>query len=171
MASAADSVHSAGLEPGRFAVWAGLAGWLALSAAALTVGSLFPADEWYAALRKPSWTPPGWVFPIAWTALYAMMGVAAWLVWRRAGFAGAGPALGLYLAQLAVNAAWSYLFFGLHRPDLALLDIAVLWALIAATAVAFRRHSRLAAWLLVPYLLWVTYASTLNAGIWLMNRA
>jgi tryptophan-rich sensory protein len=135
----------------------------------MAVGALFPADEWYAALRKPSWTPPNWVFPVVWPVLYTLMGVAAWLVWRGAGFAGAGLALGIFLAQLAVNALWSYLFFGLHRTELGLLDIALLWVLIVATILAFRKHSPAAAWLLAPYLLWVSYAAALNAGILLLN--
>lgn len=151
------------------ATWLGLACWLALCYAAMAFGGLYSADEWYAALRKPAWTPPNWVFPVVWPILYTLMGIAAWLVWRRNGFAGAGLALGVFLAQLAVNALWSYLFFGLHRPDLGLIDICVMWALIVATILAFRRHSTTAAWLLAPYLLWVTYAATLNGGILLMN--
>ena len=152
------------------AVWVGLVAWLALCLGVMGLAALFPADAWYAALQKPAWTPPNWVFPVVWPVLYTLMGVSAWMVWRKAGFAGAGLALGVFFAQLAANGFWSYLFFGLHRPDLALIDITLLWVLVAATLLAFRRHSA-AAWLLAPYLLWVTYAATLNGGILLMNTA
>jgi tryptophan-rich sensory protein len=171
MATAAFQHEQPARPLSSWAVWVGLVGWLALCYAAMGVGALFPADAWYAELRKPSWTPPNWVFPVVWPVLYTLMGVSAWLVWRWAGFGGAGAALGVFLAQLAVNAAWSYLFFGLHRADLGLIDIAALWLLIGATVAAFRRHSATAAWFLAPYLLWVSYAATLNAGILRMNGA
>ncbi|MCS6864843.1 MAG: TspO/MBR family protein [Gemmataceae bacterium] len=151
------------------ATWFGLAVWLGLCYAAMAFGGIFGADAWYAALRKPTWTPPNWVFPVVWPVLYTLMGIAAWLVWRKSGFAGAPWALGLFLAQLTFNAAWSYLFFGLHRMDLALVDITALWLLIAATIVTFRRHSVYAAALLVPYFLWVSFAAALNEMILIMN--
>src|SRR5271157_2460181 len=109
---------------------AGLVGWLVLCFAAAGVGSRYRPDAWYAALDKPRWNPPGWVFAPVWAALYVLMGVAAWLVWREAGLAGE---LVPFVVQLALNAAWTWLFFGLRRPGLALADLAALWVAIAVT--------------------------------------
>jgi tryptophan-rich sensory protein len=125
--------------------------------------------EWYPSLAKPSWTPPNWVFGPVWTFLYLTMGVAAWLVWRRAGWAAAAIPLTLFAAQLALNALWTPLFFGLHRPDLAFADIVVLWLAIVAATVAFWRVTPSAAILMLPYLAWVSFASALNFAIWRMN--
>lgn len=147
----------------------GLILWLVATLAAGFIGSQFLPGAWYEALDKPSWTPPNAVFGPVWTALYLMMAVAAWLVWRKAGFAGASAALTLFVVQLALNALWSYLFFGLHRPDLALIDILLLWLVILATLLLFWRIQPLAGALLVPYLLWVTYATALNFQIWRLN--
>lgn len=140
---------------------------LALVFAVAGLGAQFGPDEWFAALQKPSWNPPNWVFAPVWTTLYAMMAVAAWLVWRT----GARAPLAWWLVQLALNAAWSWLFFGLHRPDLAFADILVLWLAIAATIVAFAPVSRTAALLLVPYLAWVTFATALNGAIWRLDAS
>lgn len=148
---------------------AGLTGWLLISFSAGGIGSQFTPGAWYDALAKPAWTPPGAVFGPVWTVLYALMGVAAWLVWRRRGFAGAGPALAVFLAQLVLNALWSYLFFGAQRIDAALLDIAALWLLILVTAVLFWREDRRAGALLLPYLAWVGFAAALNFAIWRLN--
>lgn len=141
--------------------------------AAAGVGGLFTAssvDGWYAGLDKPAFTPPNAVFGPVWTVLYAMMAIAAWLVWRKAGFGHAPLALGLFAIQLLVNVSWSAVFFGLRRPDLGLIDIIVLLIAIAATTIAFARISAVAAGLMVPYLLWVGYATALNAALWWMNR-
>lgn len=143
--------------------------WLGISLSAGIVGSQFLPGEWYASLAKPAWNPPSYVFAPVWTTLYIMMGVAAWLVWRRAGFRSAPVALGLFLAQLPVNALWSFLFFGIHRPLLALLDLILLWGLIVVVGLAFRRVSALAAGLLIPYLLWVSFAGILNFTLWRLN--
>ena len=151
-------------------LWVGLAGWIVASFAAAVVGGFFTPGEWYAQLNKPAWNPPAWVFGPVWTALYLGMAVAAWLVWRRGGFAGAPVALGLFLAQLVLNGAWSWLFFGLHRPGLALAEILVLWALILATLVAFWAVHRGAGLLFVPYLAWVSFAAFLNFTLWRLNR-
>ncbi len=148
----------------------GLAGWLALSFAAAFAGSRFMPGEWYASLAKPAWNPPSAVFAPVWTLLYAMMGVAAWLVWRQVGFRGAALALSLFLVQLVLNALWSYLFFGLHRPDLALLDIVTLWVAILVVLVLFWRVVVPAGILLLPYLCWVGFASCLNFTLWRLNR-
>ncbi len=147
----------------------GLVGWVALSFCAGLVGGFFKPDAWYVALSKPSWNPPGWVFAPVWTALYALMGLAAWFVWRARGWSGAGTALALFVGQLVLNAMWTWLFFGLHRPDLALLEIALLWLVILATLLAFWRVRPLAGALLAPYLAWVGFAIVLNAAIWRKN--
>lgn len=130
---------------------------------------MFPPGEWHAALAKPSWNPPNWLFGPVWTLLYTMMAVAVWLVWRERGWSGAREQLILFGMQLALNAAWSWLFFGLHRPDLALIDIVLLWLAILLTILSFREFSQTAAWLLVPYLAWVTFATLLNLALWRMN--
>lgn len=125
--------------------------------------------DWYAALNKPSWNPPNWVFGPVWTALYIGMAVAAWLVWRKNGLAAAWLPLLLFGVQLFLNAAWSALFFGMRSPGIAFADIVLLWIAILATIVAFGRISSLAATLLVPYLAWVSFATALNWSIWRLN--
>jgi len=146
-----------------------LAGWLLICFAAATMGGLFMPGEWYASLKKPSWNPPGWVFGPVWTALYTMMAVAAWLVWRHGGWAAQRRPLGLFLAQLVLNAAWTPLFFGLHWPGVAFFEIVLLWLAIAATIAAFRPVSRAAMGLLMPYLAWVSFAAALNFTLWRLN--
>jgi len=148
----------------------GLVGWLLVSFSAAWIGSRFMPGAWYASLAKPSWNPPNAIFAPVWSVLYVLMGVAAWLVWRRAGFSGAGVSLALFVVQLVLNALWSYLFFGTHRPDLAFLEILILWAALLLTLLLFWRQVRLAGVLLLPYLAWVTFASFLNFALWQMNR-
>jgi tryptophan-rich sensory protein len=127
--------------------------------------------EWYPALVKPGFTPPAWVFGPAWTLLYLLMGVALWLVWREAGRSDrVRPALFAFAIQLILNALWSFVFFGLRMPGAALVEIVLLWAAILLTMVRFRQVSRLAAVLLAPYWLWVSFAAVLNASIWMLNR-
>jgi translocator protein len=150
--------------------WIGLAGWIALCFLPAWFGQQFTAAEWYQQLNRPGWAPPTEVFGPVWTILYTAMGVAAWLVWSRTGLRDGALPLGLFVLQLVPNALWSWLFFGLNRMELALADIVVLWVLIAATMVAFWRVHRVAALLLVPYLLWVSYATALNAALWQLNR-
>jgi tryptophan-rich sensory protein len=145
---------------------------LAACLAAGAIGSVATVDAiptWYAALRRPAWNPPNWLFGPVWATLYVLMGVAAWLVWRRAGWAGAKAALLLFAAQLLLNAAWSLVFFGLRRPGWAFVEIVVLWAAIALTLRGFWRLRPLAGALLVPYLAWVTFAAALNFAIWRLN--
>jgi translocator protein len=122
--------------------------------------------EWYPTLNKPSWNPPSWLFAPAWTVLYTMMGVAAWLVWKQGN---ARTALLLFAAQLLLNLAWSFLFFGARSPGLGLIDVIAMWIAIAATIFAFSFKSRLAAFLMVPYLCWVSFAAALNAAIYMLN--
>lgn len=125
---------------------------------------------WYATLAKPSWTPPSFLFPIVWTALYILMALALWRLWEKAAPSSARNwAIVLFLVQLALNAAWSPLFFGAHATRAALIDIVLLLAAIALTMVVSVRVDRIAAWLLAPYLAWVAYAATLNGGIVWMN--
>lgn len=150
----------------------GLVGFLAASLAAGGIGGVVtnPAiPTWYRQLEKPSWTPPDWLFGPVWTALYLAMGIAAWLVWRRGGWAANRRALTLFGIQLILNALWSFLFFGLRSPGLAMAEIVVLWLAILLTLLAFWRVSRPAGALLAPYLLWVTFASALNFAVWRMN--
>lgn len=149
--------------------WLGLAGWLLVSFGAASMGALFMPDAWYARLNKPTWNPPAWVFGPVWGTLYTMMSVSAWLVWQRGGFAAKRVELGLYFVQLALNAGWTPLFFGLHRPGFAFGEILFLWVAIAVTMAAFLRVSRLAGWLLMPYLAWMNFAAVLNFTIWRLN--
>jgi translocator protein len=121
---------------------------------------------WYATLNKPSWNPPNWLFGPVWTLLYAMMAVAGWLVWKRVGW---GTAIICFAVQLALNLAWSFIFFGAHQTGLAFLEIILLWLAIAATIISFFPVSKTAAALLIPYLLWVSFAATLNITIWRLN--
>lgn len=150
----------------------GLALSIAICAGAAGLGSMLtkPAvSGWYAALAKPAWTPPHWVFGPVWSLLYLAMAVAAWLVWRRVGFPHASSALNLFAVQLVLNVCWSAIFFGAHSPGLAFAEILLLWLAILATMVAFRPLSRAAAWLMLPCLLWVAYAAAINFAIWRLN--
>lgn len=125
---------------------------------------------WYATLKKPALNPPGWVFGPVWITLYFLMGVAAFLIWRKGlDVKGVRAALGIFIIQLVLNSTWSLVFFGLHNPGLALVNIALLWLAIVATIVAFFRLDRRAAYPLIPYLLWVSFASYLNYAIWSLN--
>lgn len=149
----------------------GLAAWLAITFGAAAVGAVASANAgtFYQQLARPGWAPPGWLFGPVWTALYLLMGIAAWLVWRPAGFRAAAAALVLFLAQLAVNALWTWLFFAWKQGGWAFAEILVLWVLILATVIAFRRASPVAGALLIPYLAWVTFAAVLNLVTWRMN--
>lgn len=137
------------------------------------VGSLATAPKiptWYAALAKPGWTPPDAAFPIVWTTLYVLMAVALWRLWQlHAPSIERRRAVGLWFAQLALNAIWSPVFFGMEAPGAALAVIVVLWLAIAGTIFASARIDRIAAWLLAPYLAWVSYAAALNAAIVALN--
>jgi tryptophan-rich sensory protein len=141
----------------------------AIAFAPAVLGVRYTPGEWYAGLQKPVWTPPNWVFGPVWTLLYTMIAVSGWLVWRKAGLSGAGVAMGFFVLQLALNAIWSPLFFGLHWPGAALCGIITLWFAILGTAVLFWPVSRLAGVLLIPYLLWVGFASALNWELWRLN--
>ena len=137
------------------------------------LGSLFTAPAipgWYAGLVNPSFSPPNWVFAPVWTALFLLMGVALALVWQRKGHPEAPAALRWFAIQWMLNVLWSIAFFGLHSPLLGLVDIVALWVAIVVTILRFRRISRPAAWLLAPYIAWVSFALILNAAQWWLNR-
>jgi len=149
----------------------GLLGWLLVAFAAAAVGGFASASagEFYRDLVRPSWAPPGWLFGPVWSVLYALMGVSAWLVWRARGLTGARSALLVFIVQLAANALWTWLFFVWRQGGLAFAEILLLWTLILATIVLFWRVNRLSAVLLLPYLLWVSFASALTLSTWRLN--
>lgn len=151
------------------------------------LGSIFTAPSiagWYVHLAKPQFAPPNWVFAPVWTTLFALMGIAAFLIWnKRLGRKDVKIALVIFIAQLALNVLWSFIFFGLHSPGGAFIEIIFLWLAIFATIIAFAKisppsssmrtsegHGKLAAWLLAPYILWVTFAAYLNWSIYILNR-
>lgn len=151
----------------------GLIGFIALCFSAAGLGAAATATSvrgWYQTIVKPAWNPPDWLFGPVWSALYLLMGIAAWLVWRRSGWSGSRTALNWFSLQLILNVLWSVLFFGLRRPDWALIEILLLWAAILITWRAFKVRSTAAAWLFTPYLLWTTFAVTLNFALWRLNR-
>jgi tryptophan-rich sensory protein len=149
----------------------GLVAWISVSFLAAAIGGIatMNAESFYSQLTQPAWAPPSWVFGPVWTVLYLLMGIAAWLVWRVDGFRAARGALSLFLIQLALNALWSWLFFAWHRGALAFADIVILWIMIVATTIAFWRVRPVAGALLIPYLLWTSYAGALNYAIWQLN--
>lgn len=126
-------------------------------------------DGWYRSIEKPDWNPPDWIFGPVWTTLYVMMGLAAWLIWKPAGWKPARFSLALFGLQLILNVAWSWIFFNQHQLGWAFAEILVLWAAILATTITFFRVQQLAGWLMVPYLSWVSFASLLNFVIWRLN--
>lgn len=146
---------------------------IVVSELAGVVGSVFTVSAiptWYAGLVKPTLNPPSWVFGPVWITLYFLMGIAAFLVWRK-GFErrDVKMALGIFGVQLFLNAIWSIIFFGLHNPFWAFIEIIVLWLAIVWTIVVFYRISKPAAYLLLPYILWVSFAGYLNYSIWMIN--
>ncbi|MBX5225268.1 tryptophan-rich sensory protein [Rhizobium sp. NLR9b] len=142
----------------------------AVSFAAAATGVIFRPGDWYKQLDKPGWRPPDWLFAPVWTVLYASIGLSDWLLWLEAGIAGEAFPLSVYAVQLLLNAAWSPIFFALHRPGLAAVEIMLLWNAILATIILFYPANSAAALLLVPYLTWVSFAAALNVSIWRRNR-
>jgi len=152
--------------------WWGLVLLLVICLGAGGLGSIATTPEidgWFRTIEKPTWNPPDWIFGPVWTTLYVMMAIAAWLVWKPAGWRAAKIPLTLFAVQLALNIAWSWIFFRYHQLGWAAVEIVVLWLAIAATTVAFCQRSKIAAWLLMPYLAWVTFAAVLNFTIWRLN--
>jgi translocator protein len=146
--------------------WLPLVGFFAACFATAASGAFFTPGAWYEGLRKPWWRPPNWLFGPAWAVLFCCIAVAGWLVWREVGF---GLALAVYAVQLVLNFAWSWLFFGRRRPDLAFWDLAALWVSIVVCIVLFAPISGTAALLFVPYLAWVSFAGVLNLAMWRLN--
>jgi len=144
---------------------------VSVCAAAAAPGVVFRPGNWYRDLAKPSWRPPDWLFGPVWLVLYVSIAVSGWLVWRQAGFDGAALALAVYAVQLVLNGLWSAVFFGLRRPDLALIEIICLWLAIVVTIGAFHPVDPTAAYLLIPYACWVGFAVILNYRIWRLNPA
>ena len=148
-----------------------LLGFAATCFLAASPGAVFRPGEWYERLAKPKWRPPNWLFAPVWSVLYLMIAVSGWLVWRVAGFSAAVFPLSIYAISLALNGAWSGFFFGLHRPDLAFFEVILLWVSIVATIVTFYPIEQYSALLLLPYLIWVTFAAMLNLAIWRLNQS
>ena len=146
--------------------WWGLAGFVAAVMATAGSGAFFKPGAWYEGLRKPAWRPPNWLFAPAWAVLFVMIAASGWLVWRQAGL---GLPIAVYALNLALNFAWSALFFGARRPDFALYDLMAMWLTIVALIALFAPISPAAAWLLVPYLAWTSFAGVLNATMWRLN--
>jgi tryptophan-rich sensory protein len=162
------------MRPSKLRQASDLLALIILCFATAAIGSVAVArtvDNWYLTIHRPSWNPPNWLFAPVWTTLYLMMAISAWVVWRHrfAHPAKVWPALALFVIQLLLNTAWSWIFFAWKLPGPALVEIAILWLAIAATIALDWRISRVAALLLVPYLAWVTFASALNAAIWRLN--
>ena len=152
--------------------WIGLFLWIALCFAVAGIGGRWTAGEikgWYRTLTRPSFAPPNWLFGPVWTLLYALMAIAAWRVWLAAPAQARTWALVLFLLQLALNLAWTWIFFRRHAIGLALFEVVLLWAAIGATTLGFVRVAPLAAWLMAPYLAWVAFAAALNAAFWRLN--
>ncbi len=149
----------------------GLFAWLLLSVGAAVLGGLasMDAQEFYGQLNRPGWAPPASVFGPVWTVLYLMMGFAAWMVWKERGWSRGRNALILYIVQLAFNALWTWIFFVWHMGAAAFVEILVLWVLIGCTTVAFWRVRAPAGALLVPYWIWVSFASVLTYAMWQGN--
>ena len=147
----------------------GLFIFICASGAAASTGALFRPGDWYETLTKPAWRPPNWLFGPVWMVLYAMIAVSGWLVWQKTGLAGGAVALAVFGIQLVFNALWSAIFFGMRRVGLAAVEMVLLWASIVATILAFWPIDARAAWLLVPYLFWVSFAFILNVSIWRLN--
>jgi tryptophan-rich sensory protein len=137
--------------------------------AAASTGAIFQPGPWYAQLRKPAWTPPNLAFPIVWSVLYVLIAIAGWRIWEARGPAAAAE-LALWTISLALNAAWSWIFFGRRQIGWALVEVSLLWASIAAMIAAFAPIDGEAAWMLAPYLVWVTIAAALNYSVWRLNR-
>lgn len=149
----------------------GLLGWLIVSFAASGVGAIasIQAASFYSQLTQPVWAPPAWLFGPVWTLLYALMAIAAWLVWRCGGIRQNATSLSFFCGQLVLNALWTWVFFAWLLGALALLNILILWCLILTTIILFWRVRPVAGALLIPYLLWVTFASALNYSVWQLN--
>ena len=159
--------HAPDRHHGRYGA---LALFLLLTLGVAAAGGYATAPEisgWYATLAKPSFNPPNWIFGPVWTALYVLMAIAAWRVWRVASLS--SRPMQLFFVQLAFNLAWSFIFFHAHATGAALIEVAALLSLIVWTSLSFARRDRIAGWLFAPYIAWVSFATLLNAAIWRLN--
>jgi tryptophan-rich sensory protein len=149
----------------------GLIAWLGVTFAAASIGAFASAKAgvFYQALVRPGWAPPAFLFAPVWSMLYLLMAISAWLVWREQGFHASCIALSLFLFQLAANSLWTWLFFQWHQGFLAFAEILILWVIILVTLVAFWRVRPVAGALLIPYLVWVTFATALTFSVWKRN--
>lgn len=149
----------------------GLLVWLVICYSASAVGAVasIQASSFYAELVQPSWAPPSWLFGPVWTLLYGMMAVSVWLIWRSEGFKANRMAISWFFFQLLLNSLWSWLFFGWHLGAFSFVEIIFLWVAIVATIICFWRVRPVAGALLIPYLLWVSFASALNYAMWQLN--
>jgi len=147
----------------------GLIGWILLCSLAGIFGAQFEPGTWYQMLQKPVWTPPNWIFPVVWPILYLLMGVSAWLLWKMEKTSLWQTEFTWFFVQLVLNALWSFIFFGMHLVGTGLAEILLLWISILFTTLLFWQKNRIAGILLVPYLIWVGYASALNFAIWHLN--
>jgi len=147
----------------------GLIGWIVLCSLAGIIAAQFDPGPWYEMLQKPYWTPPNWVPALVWPILYVLMGIAAWLVWKRRPLTLNKPALNWFILQLVLNAIWPWLFFGMHYIATALAEILLLWIAILFTSFLFWHEDRRAGILMIPYILWVSYASALTFAVWQLN--
>lgn len=147
-----------------------LMAFLAANFAAAMSGGIFSPDQWFRDLKKPRWQPKDWMFPVVWTILYGVNGIAGWLIWQEVGFEGAGVlAISVYGISLLFNALWSFVFFGMKRIDLATYEAALLWLSLAVQVVLFYAISTTAGLILIPYLAWVSVAFFLSLTIWRLN--
>ena len=152
--------------------WLSLTAFLAVCLGIAAAGGAVTAKSvgtWYQTLNKPPFTPPDWLFAPVWTMLYIGIAIAGWRVWTAGRRAGTRGAMTTYSVQLALNLAWSFIFFGIHRIGAALADILLLLVAIGVNSASFRRIDRLAGWLLAPYAAWVAFASALNFALWRLN--
>lgn len=147
----------------------GLIIWIFVCSLAGIFGAQFEPGTWYELLQKPAWTPPNWVFPVVWPTLYVMMGIAAWIIWKMKEITLSATEFNWFFVQLVLNALWSWIFFGMQMIATGLAEILLLWISILFTIFLFWNRNRIAGMLLLPYLLWVSYASALNFAIWQLN--
>ena len=133
-------------------------------------GAFFRPGDWYEALNHPSWRPPNWLFPVVWTPMYAIIAVSGWMIWQAAGWSGGSMALAVYGLHLVLNFLWSGLFFGMRRLDYAFYELLLLWGTLVATMILFNAIDPMAMYLLIPYLIWVTFAGFLNYRVWQLNK-
>lgn len=148
----------------------GLIIWIIICFVPAVIGSQFGPGDWYQSLAKPNWNPPNWIFGPVWTLLYLFMGISVWIIWKDYGLRTAAIPIGFFIAQLILNALWSWFFFGLENVGLAFIDIIALWTLILITMIMFWKLNTWSGVLLVPYIAWVSFATVLNYNIWQLNK-